>query len=175
MAKKKTSAKGKKKPMKKAAKKPVQKKAMKKNVAKTAPKKKAVKKKAAKKPVRKTAKKKVVKTSPAKKLAVAPEIEKFYKEEERLMETPELEGPNKPLTAMQPTYNPEQKPAKHDAWAINGLILAILGVIIPILSLVGLYLGILSAKEGSKIGKGTIILSIATFILNLYIMSRLFG
>lgn len=75
------------------------------------------------------------------------------------------------------SFDTEQHLPRHHKHAINSIVLAIVGVVVPIVSIVGLVLAIHSVKKGSHTGKGAILLSIATFIINItliYIFLMLF-
>ncbi len=58
----------------------------------------------------------------------------------------------------------------HHRHAINAIVLAFIGVLVPVLSIVAFFMALHSTKNGSETGKGAILLSVATFVINLVLI-----
>ena len=56
---------------------------------------------------------------------------------------------------------------KHHRTAVNATILAFFGVVVPLISILGFIVALVAVKRGSHTGKGAVLLSVATFIINL--------
>jgi len=67
-------------------------------------------------------------------------------------------------------YNHNNELHPHHKHAINAIVLAFVGVIVPVVSIVGFFLALHSVRKGSHTGKGAVLLSVATFVINLVLI-----
>ncbi|RJQ17008.1 DUF4190 domain-containing protein [Candidatus Woesearchaeota archaeon] len=96
------------------------------------------------------------------------EFDKELEETAKLLTKPEITAQQPAQTT--PTNTQTTEIAPHDKTAIHSTVFGILGIILFPFSIVGIILGAKAVKQGSHTGKGAILLSILTLILNLILI-----
>jgi thiol:disulfide interchange protein len=63
------------------------------------------------------------------------------------------------------TYSP-----KHKTYDIFGVFFALIGCVVPVISILGIIFGVLANRHGSRFGKGIVILAVFSLIFNLVLI-----